>query len=130
MIKLKNKYYQQIILACKGHSKYDKYEAVRNIIGQMIEMQVKFIDDHIIYKHLIKILYNIDEQSNLSLTKKVLEKMFYKHMFFNIERSEINIVEVNKDIISLLSNIIVLDEEHNRVIGLHKNNKILNGKII
>lgn len=105
MLKL-DKYEQQIILACKGHSKLDipMQEQVRNIISQMVKIKIELINNHSIYYWLLKLVKKLDDEFNIGYKENLLDSMFCSDWFFTkcSQQDSISIIEVNDKLISMI----------------------------
>lgn len=110
-----DKYEQQIILACKNHSKLNlsKEEAVRNVIAHTIGVDIDEFDDHCIYYWLMKVIKKVDITLETRYRSVLLETMFSKDWIFSKTSlsNEITIQEMNKKLIQLISGFQVKDDD-------------------
>lgn len=124
-----DKYEQQIILACKNHSKLNlgKYEIVKNVIAHTIGVTIDEFDDHCIYYWLMKVIKKVDITLETRYMNVLLETMFSKDWIFSKTSlsNEITIQEMNKKLIQLIRSFQVKDDNF-VFMDLHENNTILN----
>ena len=132
MFKL-TQYEQQIVLACKGHSKMSKdneklsiYEVIRHIIAKMVKIDIDYIDDDKIYYWLLKIIKKIDNQFNYNWQEDLLDSMFANDWICkHATKYTVTINEVNSKMISMLQ-WVPCRENGFEILELKENDEILN----
>lgn len=111
-----NKYYQQIILACKGWS---KIQSVRNTIERILSQYLGISRKHINQRHVYYCLIEIVKEVQPNELERLYENLFR-------DRDSISVNEMINRLISILGNVRVI-ENHIKLIELEYNEKIMNG---
>lgn len=121
-----DKYEQQIILACKNHSKLNlnKYEKVKNAISHMLGLKAT---DESMYYWLYKIISRVDKELDLNYRNLIVETMFSKDwLMANSTKIETMTMEdMNKKFISMIMSFEVIDNGFG-LLHLEEDNSILN----
>lgn len=111
-----NKYYQQIILACKGWNKiYSKRNTIERIISQYLRISRKYIGQGHTYRILIDIVKETEP--------KALDNLYY-NLFRDCDSVSAN--EVINRLISILANLQIKYEDL-ELIELEYDEEIMNG---
>lgn len=111
-----NKYYQQIILACKGWNKiYSTRNTIERIISQYLGVDRKYIDQGHVYKTLTEIV----KETN----PKALDRM-YCYLFHDSD--SISAYTMINTLIGILANLQVIENDI-ELIELEYDEEIMNG---
>ena len=111
-----NKYYQQIILACKGWNEvYSKRNTIERILSQYLVVDRKYIDQG----HVYKCLTDIVKETN----PKALDRL-YCYLFRDCDSISAN--QMINRLIGILSSLKVAEGD-SELIELEYNEEIMNG---
>lgn len=111
-----NKYYQQIILACKGWNRvYSTRNTIERILSQYLGVDRKYIDQGHVYYFLVEIVKEVQP--------KELQRL-YDNLFHYSDSISMNTM-INR-LIGILGNLQVIENDI-ELIELEYNEEIMNG---
>jgi len=111
-----NKYYQQIILACKGWNEvYSTRNTIERILSQHLGIDRKYIEQYHVYKNLVDIVK--------ATNPKALDRLYY-YLFLDCD--SISADKMINRLIGILSSLQVVEGDRELIV-LEYDEAIING---